>query len=118
SSLTYLRQLPVDLIKVDKSFVSDMLCDESDRAIVESVIYMAKRFDRQLLAEGVESVEHAKELLELGCRLAQGYGIAPPMPADILPGWLAEWPQRSEWAELPRQHAEFYLTHQDFSRSV
>lgn len=118
SSLTYLRQLPVDLIKVDKSFVSDMLCDESDRAIVESVIYMAKRFDRKLLAEGVESVEHAKELLELGCRLAQGYGIAPPMPADTLPGWLAEWPQRSEWAELSRQHAEFYFTHQDFSRSV
>ncbi|MFO8044909.1 MAG: diguanylate cyclase, partial [Halomonas sp.] len=74
SSLTYLRQLPVDLIKVDKSFVRDMLSDESDRAIVESVIYMARRFGRELLAEGVESVEHANALLGLGCRLAQGYG--------------------------------------------
>jgi diguanylate cyclase (GGDEF)-like protein/PAS domain S-box-containing protein len=103
SSLTYLRQLPVDLIKVDKSFVRDMLCDRSDRAIVESVIYMAKRFDRELLAEGVESVEHANELLGLGCRLAQGYGIARPMPAEALPGWLAEWPQRSEWMAISRQ---------------
>lgn len=100
SSLTYLRQLPVDLIKVDKSFVSDMLRDESDRAIVESVIYMARRFNRELLAEGVESVEHANALLGLGCRLAQGFGIARPMPADALPSWLAEWPQRREWTDL------------------
>ncbi|MGM0639743.1 MAG: putative bifunctional diguanylate cyclase/phosphodiesterase, partial [Pseudomonadota bacterium] len=103
SSLTYLRQLPVDLIKVDKSFVRDMLSDESDRAIVESVIYMARRFDRKLLAEGVESVEHANALLGLGCRLAQGYGIARPMPADALPSWLAEWPQRREWTALSLQ---------------
>ncbi|MGM1052604.1 MAG: diguanylate cyclase domain-containing protein [Pseudomonadota bacterium] len=103
SSLTYLRQLPVDLIKVDKSFVRDMLSDESDRAIVESVIYMARRFGRELLAEGVESVEHANALLGLGCRLAQGYGIARPMPADALPSWLAEWPQRREWTALSLQ---------------
>lgn len=103
SSLTYLRQLPVDLIKVDKSFVSDMLCDESDRAIVESVIYMAQRFDRDLMAEGVESVEHANELLGLGCRLAQGYGIARPMPAAALPGWLAKWPHSREWLDLSHQ---------------
>ncbi len=100
SSLTYLRQLPVDLIKVDKSFVRDMLSDTSDRAIVESVIFMAKRFDRDLLAEGVESLEHATELLSLGCRLAQGYGIAKPMPASALQGWLSEWPTRHEWQGL------------------
>src|SRR5690554_1163056 len=100
SSLTYLRQLPVDLIKVDKSFVSDMLSDSSDRAIVESVIYMARRFGRDLLAEGVESLEHATALLELGCELAQGYGIARPMPADALEAWMTEWPQRSEWQQL------------------
>ncbi|EWG99584.1 hypothetical protein Q427_24145 [Halomonas sp. BC04] len=72
SSLTYLRQLPVDLIKVDKSFVRDMLSDPSDLAIVESVIYMSRRFGRTLLAEGVETLEHARELLARGCRLAQG----------------------------------------------
>lgn len=104
SSLTYLRRLPVDLIKVDKSFVRDMLCDQNDRDIVESVIYMAKRFDRDLLAEGVESIEHAKDLLSLGCHLAQGYGIARPMPAEALPGWLAEWPQRRDWASLEERN--------------
>ncbi|WP_238984335.1 sensor domain-containing protein [Billgrantia kenyensis] len=100
SSLTYLRQLPVDLIKVDKSFVSDMLVDASDRAIVESVIFMARRFNRTLLAEGVESLEHALALLRLGCPLAQGYGIARPMPAEALNAWLAEWPRREEWQRL------------------
>ncbi|MBB3182850.1 diguanylate cyclase (GGDEF)-like protein/PAS domain S-box-containing protein [Halomonas fontilapidosi] len=100
SSLTYLRQLPVDLIKVDKSFVRDMLEDTSDRAIVESIIYMAKRFNRALLAEGVESIDHATELLRLGCHLAQGFGIARPMPADALQGWLAQWPKRREWQGL------------------
>ncbi|MGM0784253.1 MAG: diguanylate cyclase [Pseudomonadota bacterium] len=100
SSLTYLRQLPVDLIKVDKSFVRDMLCDDDDRAIVESVIYMAQRFDRELLAEGVESIGHATALLGLGCRLAQGYGIARPMPAELLDDWLEAWPARYEWQGL------------------
>ncbi|WP_163557509.1 EAL domain-containing protein [Halomonas sp. NO4] len=100
SSLTYLRQLPVDLIKVDKSFVSDMLSDTDDRAMVESVIYMARRFDRELLAEGVESLGHASALLGLGCRLAQGYGIARPMPAETLADWLEAWPARREWQEL------------------
>jgi len=77
-----------------------MLSDSSDRAIVESVIYMARRFGRDLLAEGVESLEHATALLELGCELAQGYGIARPMPADALEAWMVEWPQRSEWQQL------------------
>lgn len=105
SSLTYLRQLPVDLIKIDKSFVRDMLTDTSDRAIVESVIFMARRFDRDLLAEGVESLEHARALLKLGCRLAQGFGIARPMPAEALAGWLREWQRRSEWQALAARYA-------------
>lgn len=71
SSLTHLRQLPVDLIKIDRSFVRDMLTDPNDMAIVESVIYMANRFDRAMLAEGVETLDHAKALMKLGCFLAQ-----------------------------------------------
>ncbi|PMR77701.1 sensor domain-containing protein [Billgrantia endophytica] len=100
SSLTYLRQLPVDLIKVDKSFVRDMLADPSDLAIVESVIYMSRRFGRSLLAEGVETLEHASELLARGCHLAQGYGIARPMPPESLEEWLAQWPNRADWQAL------------------
>lgn len=100
SSLTHLRQLPASLIKIDQSFVRDMLSDQDDMAIVESVIYMANRFKRPMLAEGVETLEHAKALMALGCDLAQGYGIARPMPAEALPAWLANWPKRKEWNSL------------------
>ncbi len=100
SSLTHLRQLPVNLIKIDKSFVRDMLSDQDDMAIVESVIYMANRFRHPMLAEGVETLAHAKALLALGCELAQGYGIAKPMPAEALPKWLSHWPTREDWSAL------------------
>ena len=100
SSLTHLRQLPVDLIKIDQSFVRDMLIDPDDMAIVESVIFMANRFRRPMLAEGVESLDHARALLALGCAQAQGYGIARPMPAEAIPDWLADWPNRHEWTAL------------------
>lgn len=104
SSLTHLRQLPVNLIKIDQSFVRDMLSDPDDMAIVESVIYMANRFQRPMLAEGVETLAHAKALIALGCELAQGYGIARPMPADELPKWLVAWPKRADWIALGRTH--------------
>ncbi|KPQ25214.1 MAG: EAL domain [Halomonas sp. HL-48] len=104
SSLTHLRQLPVNLIKIDQSFVRDMLRDPDDMAIVESVIYMANRFQRPMLAEGVETLAHAKALIERGCELAQGYGIARPMPAEELPKWLVAWPKRDDWTALGRTH--------------
>ncbi|WP_254436435.1 bifunctional diguanylate cyclase/phosphodiesterase [Vreelandella aquamarina] len=100
SSLTHLRQLPVNLIKIDQSFVRDMLSDQNDMAIVESVIYMANRFQRSMLAEGVETLDHAKALMALGCELAQGYGIARPMPAESVPEWMAHWPERQDWKGL------------------
>ncbi|MBZ5488755.1 EAL domain-containing protein [Halomonas aquamarina] len=103
SSLTHLRQLPVNLIKIDQSFVRDMLIDANDMAIVESVIYMANRFDRPMLAEGVETLDHAKALMKLGCHLAQGFGIARPMPPEALPEWLADWPGRADWQALAGQ---------------
>ena len=91
SSLTYLRTLPVDVIKIDKSFILNMLNSDSDRAIVESVIFMAQRFNRVVLAEGVENMEIADALRDMGCNQVQGFGIARPMPAnDVLP-WLAQW---------------------------
>lgn len=104
SSLTHLRQLPVNLIKIDQSFVRDMLSDADDMAIVESVIYMANRFQRPMLAEGVETLAHAEALIALGCELAQGYGIARPMPPTELPQWLAAWPRRADWSGLGKTH--------------
>ncbi len=88
SSLTYLKRLAVALLKIDQSFVRDMLDDPEDLAILEGVISLAAAFRRQVIAEGVETVAHGELLLQLGCELAQGYGIARPMPAaDFDPRW-------------------------------
>ncbi|NMT62996.1 GGDEF and EAL domain-containing protein [Marinobacter orientalis] len=90
SSLTYLRTLPVDIIKIDQSFVRNMLEDASDHAIVESVIFLAQRFSHPVLAEGVETMEHARALRQMGCNFAQGYGFARPMPATAVLGWARQ----------------------------
>ena len=94
SSLTYLRTLPVDVIKIDQSFVRNMLEDASDHAIVESVIFLAQRFAHPVLAEGAETVEHARALQQMGCNFVQGYGIARPMPAGEVLGWARQWQER------------------------
>jgi len=106
SSLTYLRRLPVTLLKIDQSFVRDMLGDPDDLAILDGVVCLATAFHRQVIAEGVETVEHGEMLLRLGCELAQGYGIARPMPARELPGWSAVWRPDPAWADLPAMNRD------------
>ena len=91
SSLSYLKKLHVETIKIDQSFIRDMLVDPEDLSIVKGVIGIAHAFRRQVIAEGVETVEHCKVLGEIGCDLVQGYGIAKPMPADTFCNWLDEW---------------------------
>ena len=91
SSLSYLGRLPVDTLKIDQSFIRDMLEDKGDRAIVQGVIALARAFDRKIVAEGVETEKLFRELVEMGCECGQGYGIARPMPASALPGWLEKW---------------------------
>lgn len=91
SSLTYLKRLPAELLKIDRSFVRDMLEDPEDLAILDGVIRLAGAFQRQVIAEGVETQAHCDELLRLGCELGQGYAIARPMPAAVIPEWLKEW---------------------------
>lgn len=99
SSLTYLRRLPVDIIKIDQSFVRDMLHDNDDMAVVTGIISLSRDFKRKVIAEGVESVEHGLCLMRLGCDLGQGYGIAKPMPAGDLPGWMRAYKPDSSWQE-------------------
>ena len=100
SSLTYLKQLQVDTLKIDQSFVRDMLEDPEDLAIVDGIIGLASAFRRKVVAEGVESVSHGHMLIQLGCDLAQGYGIARPMQADALPAWIKIWRQPDEWKDI------------------
>jgi diguanylate cyclase (GGDEF)-like protein len=97
SSLTYLRQLPVALLKIDQSFVRGMLENPEDQAILRGVVGLAAAFGRDVIAEGVETEAHGTLLLQLGCEAAQGFGIARPMPGDAIAGWLKSWQPRPEW---------------------
>ena len=97
SSLTYLKHLSVAQLKIDQSFVRDMLEDPDDLAILGGVLSLATAFRRQVIAEGVETIEHGTMLLQLGCELAQGYGIARPMPAADLPKWASHWQIDPAW---------------------
>ncbi len=108
SSLTYLKHLPVQTLKIDQSFVRDMLRDPDDLTIVEGVIALAEAFGRDIVAEGVDCLESGLLLLQLGCAVAQGYSIARPMPADALPGWIAKWDTPHAWSEenFRRWHRE------------
>jgi len=97
SSLTYLKALPAETLKIDQSFIRDILGDPEDLAIVAGIINLTAAFHRQVIAEGVETEEHGLLLLKLGCDNAQGYGIARPMPAADLPAWIANWLPNQEW---------------------
>lgn len=102
SSLSYLRRLPVDVLKIDRSFVQDMLYDPDDLAILEGILGMASAFRLEVVAEGVESRAHGELLLQLGCQVGQGFHIARPMPASALPGWVSDWQPDPEWAAQSR----------------
>ncbi|WP_171035714.1 EAL domain-containing protein [Colwellia ponticola] len=97
SSLTHLRSLPVDTIKIDRSFVRDMLDDPSDYSIIEGVIALTQSFSRNVIAEGVESKNHGLMLLMMGCEQAQGYEVAPPMPASEFSYWLRHYIANQDW---------------------
>lgn len=112
SSLSYLKRLPVSVLKIDQSFVRDMLHDPDDLSILEGVLGLARAFQREVIAEGVETLEHGQLLLQLGCELAQGYGIARPMPARQLPAWIANWRPDPSWSRTRAlQGADMSLLH-------
>ncbi|MBZ5487713.1 EAL domain-containing protein [Halomonas aquamarina] len=98
SSLSHLRDLSVDTLKIDRSFVKNMLTSRNDLAILKGVIGFAGAFGCDVVAEGVETRQHSQRLLELGCEFGQGYYIARPMPADAFHAWAAAW-QKKEFKE-------------------
>ncbi|MDD0994337.1 EAL domain-containing protein [Pseudomonas sp. TNT2022 ID1044] len=97
SSLSYLKRLHTQTIKIDKSFVRDILHDGDDLALTTAVIGLARAFGRQVIAEGLESIEHGELLLRLGCEVAQGYFIARPMPSSEVPGWVEGFVAPLQW---------------------
>jgi diguanylate cyclase (GGDEF)-like protein len=88
SSLANLRRMPIDELKIDRSFVSPMLRDESDLIIVRSTINLGHDLGLRIIAEGVEDGATLERLALLGCDLAQGYHLSRPMPADAFNAWL------------------------------
>jgi EAL domain-containing protein (putative c-di-GMP-specific phosphodiesterase class I) len=88
SSLSYLKRLPVDELKIDRSFVLEMGTDQADAAIVQTAIDLGRRLGIGVAAEGVEDAETLRRLTEFGAGVAQGYHIARPLPAGELEAWL------------------------------
>jgi EAL domain-containing protein (putative c-di-GMP-specific phosphodiesterase class I) len=93
SSLSSLKRLPVDIVKIDRSFISGILNDLHDETIAETIISIAKNFGLDALAEGVEQQAEVEWLRRHGCRYMQGYAICRPLPLAEFMAWLSEHPQ-------------------------
>jgi diguanylate cyclase (GGDEF)-like protein/PAS domain S-box-containing protein len=90
SSLIYLRRLPVDIIKIDQSFIHNMLSNQEDLAVIRGVVMLCREFGRKVVAEGVEKAEQARILAELGCDYAQGFGISRGMAGNKVIEWSSK----------------------------
>ncbi|MFZ6771726.1 EAL domain-containing protein [Undibacterium sp. SXout7W] len=99
SSLSYLKRLPANILKIDQSFVRDMLDDQEDLALISAIISLSTAFRREVIAEGVETHAQGEALIRLGCTLGQGYGIARPMPAAQVMEWAGNFTTPKEWQQ-------------------
>jgi EAL domain-containing protein (putative c-di-GMP-specific phosphodiesterase class I) len=88
SSLRYLQQLPVDELKIDRSFIKHMVTRDSDFTIVRSTIDLAHGLGLQVVAEGVEDLRTWRQLADVNCDQAQGYHLGRPVPAEAFTDWL------------------------------
>ncbi len=95
SSLSYLKRLPLDTIKIDRSFVAGLADDDANQSIVQAVIALAHGLGIEVTAEGIETAEQRDLLRDLGCDRGQGYYFARPLPADRLEAFLRDWPTLS-----------------------
>lgn len=102
SSLNYIKQMPIDCLKIDRSFVHDMSSDPRDTAIIRAIMSIARSLDMSVIAEGVESNEQAKQLAELGCTAAQGYYYHRPMGAAFCRSLLEKNKEQQTWTDTLR----------------
>ncbi len=91
SSLSYLRRIPIDYIKIDRSFITDMSTNQNDNILVSTIIAMSKALGKKVVAEGVETKEHLQLLTELGCDYIQGYYFSKPLPEEKLVSFLNDF---------------------------
>jgi EAL domain-containing protein (putative c-di-GMP-specific phosphodiesterase class I) len=96
SSLTQLRDIPFDELKIDKSFVHRAWANDTQRAMFDASLGLAKQLNMETVAEGVEDRADWNFLRQQGCDIAQGFFVALPMPGEGLPAWMAEWEERRE----------------------
>lgn len=100
ASLTYLQKLPIDQIKIDQGFVRGLLNDPKNIAIIASLISASRLLGIDMIAEGVESIEHGSLLLKLGCTAGQGYAIARAMAPEAVPDWARAWVPDPHWVQI------------------
>jgi EAL domain-containing protein (putative c-di-GMP-specific phosphodiesterase class I) len=96
--MSHLAHLPIDEIKIDRSFIQDRLTDAQDRAIVRSIARLSHDLDLEVVAEGVETWDVLHDIRELGCDYVQGYFFTCPLPAEEFSAWLARQDYMVEYA--------------------
>lgn len=103
SSLAYLKRFPVNTLKIDRAFITDISSDNDDVAIVEAVLGLGKHFNMKVVAEGVEDEEQLNFLKSQGCDIAQGYYISKPLSPEQYLSWLERWPYGVQPAGAPSE---------------
>ncbi len=124
STLSYLKDLSINTLKIDKSFVMDMLHDRASLSILEATIALAEAFRCNVIAEGVESEEHGNVLIQLGCYQAQGYVLSKPMSPEQVKGWIGAYKGPVSWEENSKkffhEHSSLYalVEHKEWIKSI
>ena len=113
ASLSHIQQLDIEHIKLDQSFVHDILHDERNMAIAAGVITTARMLAKAVIAEGVETPAQGDLLASLGCHQLQGYSISRPMAAKAVPAWVAGWVPPASWSSLVNERQSLLSSQSD-----
>ena len=118
SSISYLSLLPIKTLKIDRSFIDGITRSDQNLQLVINMIRLANDIGKQVIAEGVETVEQGELLIKLGCECAQGFGIAKPMPAEDVLTWISAWQPCSVWQGATNNVPNYHLLFEHMSDPV